>query len=598
MFVILVIFVAIVIIFSGRKSSPHKKRTYTSNNVRASKNVANQPTKQYYPSPRIANSEKNTGIEKQISKPVIEHKRSSEVNIQSKSMIDDSVIDVTGQSVEIVYGGDVSSSPSDSKQVHSPYSNETQTFDSWKLGEKYKTKLQLNERETRWLNRIYDLNSQFTQNESCKMAVMRFYIVVLNVVSKNLESQGTSLEKTIEILSDEIIKKEFHYRKGSTNYKYAFDQVSSEIHVTIIKRIENAVRDFYGNKRKLHSEFNRLKFSEIFQSSIGNKIDETIDANYELIPPIDEQTEAELNAKIPNRWKQRLESLCNLYIANGSEKYIRSVEQLAQANTKQIAESIYIDAAKFVAQYDKIEALKFYIKYLNVGWSIDKRELPKSIAKTIFTDKIHIIEFERIQADFLLNKNLELTEKKLERFFSTHRRKINLNEKEIEQTLHNHAETVELLNGYLQEGEQKEITVNKKKIILDEKAIKRTLQNHEETVELLNAFLQESEQNEIAIEDSNQYNSIEDESQNPPKLSVDLNFSPVQLKALELFKSNTYRLNFNELELFAKANTIFKNQLINSINEKCFEILDDNLIEEEDNTYTIDEKYYKTIFQL
>jgi hypothetical protein len=49
------------------------------------------------------------------------------------------------------------------------------------------------------------------------------------------------------------------------------------------------------------------------------------------------------------------------------------------------------------------------------------------------------------------------------------------------------------------------------------------------------------------------------------------------------------------LETFAKSNSVMKNQLVESINELCYELLDDVLIEEDDEYYTIDPRYYQKI---
>ena len=45
----------------------------------------------------------------------------------------------------------------------------------------------------------------------------------------------------------------------------------------------------------------------------------------------------------------------------------------------------------------------------------------------------------------------------------------------------------------------------------------------------------------------------------------------------------------------AKERGVFKNQLIDSINEACFETIDDVLIEEEEENYVIYEHYYQNI---
>ena len=71
--------------------------------------------------------------------------------------------------------------------------------------------------------------------------------------------------------------------------------------------------------------------------------------------------------------------------------------------------------------------------------------------------------------------------------------------------------------------------------------------------------------------------------------------SPLHISALELFSKNNLLISQSELEVFAKSKGIFKNQLVESINEACYEFLDDILIEEEDDCYIINSNYYKRI---
>ena len=51
----------------------------------------------------------------------------------------------------------------------------------------------------------------------------------------------------------------------------------------------------------------------------------------------------------------------------------------------------------------------------------------------------------------------------------------------------------------------------------------------------------------------------------------------------------------SEFELFAKSKGAFKNQLIENINDICFERLDDLLIEEDEDYYTINQNYYQKL---
>jgi TerB-C domain len=64
---------------------------------------------------------------------------------------------------------------------------------------------------------------------------------------------------------------------------------------------------------------------------------------------------------------------------------------------------------------------------------------------------------------------------------------------------------------------------------------------------------------------------------------------------LEIFFENNLSISLSDLEVFAKSKGFFKNQLIESINETCYAILDDILIEEDENFYTIDENYYQKL---
>ncbi len=75
----------------------------------------------------------------------------------------------------------------------------------------------------------------------------------------------------------------------------------------------------------------------------------------------------------------------------------------------------------------------------------------------------------------------------------------------------------------------------------------------------------------------------------------ELSFTPIHRTVLELFVKSNFSVPQVELEAFAKSKGIFKNQLIESINDTCYEFLDDLLIEEEDYYYTINTNYFQRI---
>jgi hypothetical protein len=157
---------------------------------------------------------------------------------------------------------------------------------------------------------------------------------------------------------------------------------------------------------------------------------------------------------------------------------------------------------------------------------------------------------------------------------------------------------------------------------------------HSETVEILNTYLEEKEENEeenepvtglpamqpqpVASMDSKVIKSaqstpstdINSQPEQPifrqapfPATSSEivsfyidkLPFSPVQEKLLRLFRTNGLFLSTEETENFARTNGLFKNRLINDINETCYEHLDDLLIEETEEGYSIEQDYYQSI---
>jgi hypothetical protein len=145
--------------------------------------------------------------------------------------------------------------------------------------------------------------------------------------------------------------------------------------------------------------------------------------------------------------------------------------------------------------------------------------------------------------------------------------------------------------------------VKRKKIQLDTTSIKEVQQQHSGTVELLNEYLKddfEDENNSIKSQEINNEEIKIEITQKSEETShsafvSDLTFSPIHISALELFSKSNFSIPQSDLEIFAKSKGIFKNQLIESINETCYDFLDDVLIEEEDDYYTINTNYFQRI---
>ena len=66
---------------------------------------------------------------------------------------------------------------------------------------------------------------------------------------------------------------------------------------------------------------------------------------------------------------------------------------------------------------------------------------------------------------------------------------------------------------------------------------------------------------------------------------------------MELFKTNNFIISKNQFDIFVKNISKPTSVIINDINESYYEILDDNLVEETDDSYFISNENFLIIEQ-
>jgi len=137
--------------------------------------------------------------------------------------------------------------------------------------------------------------------------------------------------------------------------------------------------------------------------------------------------------------------------------------------------------------------------------------------------------------------------------------------------------------------EQLSLPSERRKLSLDTEEINRILEQHSETVRLLNRVLSEDE----AI------NSIPNivELDHIDHSEQSILFNSLHLELLDIFKQNNYFLTKSQIEDFAKSNGLMANQLIEQINDICYDILDDIIIEDEGEHWAVSEEYLEAITQ-
>jgi hypothetical protein len=229
-------------------------------------------------------------------------------------------------------------------------------------------------------------------------------------------------------------------------------------------------------------------------------------------------------------------------------------------------ENIFFDASKFISKSDKEVALKLYVYYLHYDLksaTFDNKQLTKTIQKNLFKTNEQLHQFEVIVSEFIKDKDLDKALAGISSIYAIKRKKIQIDTALIKEVQEQHSETVELLNEYLKDEYENDYNSVKTQEINDD---------------------------EIEIEIT-QKNEV-------PNTSIYLSeipFTPIHISILDTFIKNNYAVPQSELEVFAKSKGLFKNQLIENINEICYEILDDVLIEDEDDYNTINPQYYQRI---
>ncbi|WP_288437229.1 tellurite resistance TerB C-terminal domain-containing protein [uncultured Chryseobacterium sp.] len=457
----------------------------------------------------------------------------------------------------------------DEEAEHFREKNQQYDYDYWKLGKTYKKKLNLSTAQEEILNRIWLQTNVFNNAEFCKTEILKQFLRAVEFLQSNYVSNDSSFVNLMDELSDLIVRKYYRYRKGSQNYKYTFDSVKGEIYGHILKLSENNVREAYSNKRKLTAEFN-YSSPEIFTSyyeKVISKLDVfLIDDQKNIISP-DTETEKLLNESNTIRWKSKFETITQTYtdIVDFENQIIR----LAEENIKNPSvENIFYEASKFMAKLDKLSSLKLYVYYIDSDLKsskFDNKQMNKTIQKSLFKTDEQLRDFEEILNDFIKDRQLENALKRITSVYEPKRKKIIIDRNSIQEVQKQHSGTVNLLNEYLQDELEDQVKISDS--------------------------IKENETEEVQIHittDDNTESAIS-------RFSSDLCLSELQKEVLEIFEKSSFSIPQNELEEVLKSKNQMMSSVIDSINESCYETLDDVLIEEEDDYFTIFPDYYKKL---
>ncbi|MFY7813839.1 MAG: tellurite resistance TerB C-terminal domain-containing protein [Chryseobacterium taeanense] len=444
------------------------------------------------------------------------------------------------------------------------------TYDDnyWKLGTRYKIKLNLNNDDTIILNKLSNPNNNFFNIEFCGLEVVKLYLVAIKRLDEKYQKESSSLEDELNKIADIIARKHFNYRKGSGNYKYSLETIVSELHANIFKYCENTVREHYVHKRKLSTDipYTFVELNDEYHNKLIIRLLKALAIYAPTLSAPDRNAELELNAQNSGRWKIKFDELTDNYVGD-HKQFVSDIVILGNLNKRNPAvENIFYEASRFIAHHDKISALKLYMYYLHYDLKsvkFDNKPLAKTVLKSLFTTNEQLHDFQIIVSEMIKDKELGKALNAVPKVYATKRKKIQIDRDIIQQVHEKHSDTVELLNEYLKdEYEDEENTFKTEEISADEMIMEITSKSVSEEMSIFN---------------------------------TGISLTQIQCEILEIFVKSNLSVSHHDIESFTRSKGVFKNQLIESLNEACYETLDDVLIEEDEEYYTINENYYQTI---
>lgn len=482
---------------------------------------------------------------------------------------------------------------------------------SYGLGDRFRRKLNLLDFEVKLLNRVYNSSNVFLQIEFCCIAVIKFYLLVIQQMNENLKSRATDLYSEFKLIAN--IEYDIFYGKEKhrfLSYKPFFIELTiNNLYTYVFRCCEATVRECYSYNRKLQNKAILGNIADEALEQIKPEIQSVISLRINDIMELDEDSEIKLNKYCASRWKllfkkyssQLFEKICNEFasltdknnknssvgisLRNDSsndliDDYYWKILNLASLNwhNSKIVQNIYYEAFKTVVQFDKQTAVKFYFLYLDSSDKLNFKIIPKKLQKALFVTAEQLSIFEEIKTKFLNSLNLSDALNCVANIYVMQSKKIILNKSQIKEIQQQHLGTAKLLHEYLSDEEDVQIISQPNPCAASE------------SVFVDNMIIGQSAHN---ILKSNSEDSKIDEYEDNKKSKLDT----LQLEFIKLFAKNDFSLSLTAVDQFMAKNNVFKNSTVDKINEMYYDLLDDVLIEQIDESYQINRDYYERIWE-
>ena len=99
----------------------------------------------------------------------------------------------------------------DDEAEHFREKNQQYDYDYWKLGKKYKKKLNLSTEQEEILNRIWLQTNVFNSVELCKTEILKQFLRAVESLQDNYVSNDNSFDNLMDELSDLVVRKYYRY---------------------------------------------------------------------------------------------------------------------------------------------------------------------------------------------------------------------------------------------------------------------------------------------------------------------------------------------------------------------------------------------------
>ena len=454
------------------------------------------------------------------------------------------------------------------------------------LGEHYKTRLQLQTKEVNWLNKFNAPGYAFLYVEVARKSTVQLYLAVLHELEAQFKKAGLTLQKEVKKL--DLAVRSHHYRdyRNYLSLITAGNRVGAAVHLTIFQRCENVVRAHLGSGLLVEDGLvsHLADTPASFAACFGDAITAFLPTLPHLLPALDEETELALNQYDTTRWRFRFEQLSERLPADPAG-FTAGMHTLGQQNARNSALALlYREAAWRLGDLNREATIGFYFRYLHHGagpYNFKPKPLPKRLQKKLFPLQQHFERFEEMAQQLLRRADLAPVLAHIPDIYYQERRKIELNMGAVQAARQQHTGTVNLLNSYLQDVSEPE-----KAVLAPALTTAKARPTAPAAIPQVagRAGIRRKAAGSTPLTAA------------PASIFVaGLRPSAAQEALLLLFAAHNLALPQAKVEAFAKAHGTFRNQLIDGLNDACYPLLDDVLIEEDGADYTIYEPHYQKI---